>query len=107
VKGKWRIIEMPGYTDDFPDMMEPAYILLDGKGGGRFAFGCVTGSIHVTGTTQNVEFSWDGNNEMDEACGDGWAKLRSDGSLVGQICFHQGDEVDFTAHPWKTSSTAC
>jgi hypothetical protein len=45
VKGKWRIVEMPDYEDDF-DMVEPAYILFDGKGGGEFAFGCVTGSLH-------------------------------------------------------------
>lgn len=107
MKGKWRIIKMPGYTDDFPDMVEPAYILLDGKGGGRFAFGCVTGSIHVTETIKNIEFSWDGSDEMDETAGDGWAKLRPDGSLVGQIRFQYGDEADFTARPWKTSSTAC
>ncbi len=46
VKGRWRIIKMPGYTSDYPDMVEPADILLDGKGGGEFAFGCVTGAIH-------------------------------------------------------------
>jgi hypothetical protein len=44
---------------------------------------------------------------MDEASGDGWAELQPDGSLKGQICFHDGDEADFTARPWKTSSTAC
>src|SRR5438093_13315510 len=41
VKGRWRIVKMPDYEADFPDMMEPAYILFDG-GGGQFAFGCVT-----------------------------------------------------------------
>ena len=45
MKGKWRIFKMPDYTSDFPDMVEPAYILFDGKGGGEFAFGCVTGAI--------------------------------------------------------------
>ena len=24
--GRWRIVAMPDYDDDFPDMMEPAYI---------------------------------------------------------------------------------
>ena len=38
MKGKWRIVRMPDYTSDFPDMVEPAYILFDGKGGGEFAF---------------------------------------------------------------------
>jgi len=39
MKGKWRIIKMPDYTSDFPDMIEPAYILFDGNGGGEFVFG--------------------------------------------------------------------
>ena len=71
------------------------------------AFGCVTGAIHGAGNTNNVEFSWDGNDEMDETCGGGWAQLQPNGSLKGQICFHGGDQADFTAKPWATSSTAC
>ena len=49
MKGKWRIVKMPDYTADYPDMVEPAYIQFDGKGGGEFAFGCVTGAIHGAG----------------------------------------------------------
>ncbi|MEI9988568.1 MAG: hypothetical protein WDM86_00895 [Rhizomicrobium sp.] len=107
LKGKWRITEMPDYEADFLDMMEHAFILFDGNGGGEFAFGCVTGAIQAAGDTDNVEFSWAGNNEMDEACGEGWAELQPNGTLEGQICFHNGDEADFRAKPWKTSSTAC
>lgn len=107
MKGKWRITKMPDYDAGFPDMMEPAYILFDGEGGGEFAFGCVTGAIHGAGDTDNVELSWAGNDEMDEAAGDGWAELQPNGSLNGQICFNNGDEADFIAKPWNTSSTAC
>jgi hypothetical protein len=107
MKGKWRIVEMPDYTPDFPDMVEKAYIQFDGKGGGEFAFGCVTGAIHGADDSDDVEFSWNGNDEMDPASGDGWVELQPDGSIIGQICFDGGDEADFTARPWKTSSTAC
>jgi hypothetical protein len=107
VKGKRRIVKMPDYTSDFPDMVEPAYILLDGKGGGEFTFGCVTGAIHGAGDTNAIEFTWDGNDEMDAANGSEWAELQPDGSLEGQICFHGGYEGDFRARPWRTSSTAC
>jgi len=103
--GKWRITEMPDYDDDFPDTMEPAYILF-GPERGEFAFGCVTGAFAGGGDYDAVEFDWDGNDEMDEACGDGWAELQSDGSLIGAICFHNGDEANFSARRW-TSSTAC
>ena len=41
-----------------------------------------------------VEFSWDGNDEMDPAQGRGWAVLDGD-RLKGMIFFHQGDESEF------------
>lgn len=107
MKGKWRITKLPGYDPDYADMVETAYILFDGKGGGEFAFGCVTAGIYEAGGTEHIEFSWGGSDEMTEVDGDGWAELQPDGSLQGQICVHKGDEIDFIAHPWTTSSTAC
>ena len=109
MKGKWRIVEMADYESDYPDMMEPAYILFDGNGGGEFAFGCVTGAIHGAGDAgaKAVEFRWDGNDEMEEAGGDGWAELQDDGSLEGEICPRNGDDIPFIARRSKTSSTAC
>jgi len=106
ILGKWRIIEMPDYTDDYPGMIEPAYILFGANGSGEFAFGCVTGQIFGGSDTNTLEFSWEGNDEMDEAGGRGWAELQRDGSLKGQICFHGGDEANFVARRWSSSS-AC
>jgi hypothetical protein len=106
LKGKWRIVEMPDYEAEYPDMMEPAYIFFNGQGSGEFAFGCVTGQIWGAGEGDVVEFSWDGNDEMDQANGDGCAELQPDGSLQGEIRFHRGDEATFIAKPWGTSSTA-
>jgi hypothetical protein len=107
VRGKWRIVEMPDYVADYPDMVEPAYILFNGAGGGEFAFGCVTGSLYGAADADAVDFTWHGNDEMDEAFGDGSAELQPDGSLEGEIRFHRGDEIAFTARRWQTSSTAC
>ena len=107
MKGKWRIVKMPDYTSDYPDMVEPAHILFDGRGGGEFVFGCVTGAISAAGDGNAIEFDWEGNDEMDEACGHGWAELQPNGSLEGQICFRGGDDAHFTARPWKTSSPTC
>ena len=106
VQGKWRIIEMPDYDGDYPDTMGPAYILFD-ESGSEFAFGCVTGAIHGNANGNAIEFTWSGNDEMDEASGDGWAELQDDGTLQGQICFQRGDEADFIARPWDNFSTAC
>jgi hypothetical protein len=82
VRGRWRVVETPGY-----DMAVPsAYILFDQDGG---------------------EFEWDGNDEMEEASGHGWAELQDDGSLEGEICLENGDDIPFIARRTKTSSTAC
>jgi len=106
VLGRWRIVEMPDYVEDYPDMVEPAYILFEDHGSGEFAFGCVTGQIWGGGDTDAVEFSWDGNDEMDRVNGSGWAELQPDGSLKGEICFHCGDDANFIARR-EPSSTAC
>jgi len=53
----------------------------------------------------SINFSRTGNDEMDEVSGDGSAELRPDGSLHGEICYHDGDEWSFIARKW-TSSTA-
>lgn len=104
--GRWRIVAMPDYVEDYPDMMEPAYIEFAANGSGEFAFGCVIGQIFGAGDANRLAFSWQGNDEMDEAQGDGWAEIQPDGSIMGQICFQNGDEADFIARKW-TSSTAC
>lgn len=106
IRGKWRISQIPGYESDFADMMGPAYILFS-KSGGEFAFGCVTGAIDGIVDGDSVEFTWSGNDEMDEANGNGWVELQDDGTLEGQICFQGGDEVDFIAHRWDNISIAC
>lgn len=103
--GKWRIVAMPDYEDDYPDMVEPAYILFTPKGG-EFAFGCVTGQIFGgTGPdTNGLDFAWAGNDEMDEASGTGSAVLQADGTLEAEVSFNGGDDIAFTARRWNTST---
>ena len=106
--GKWRITKMPGFDAGYRDIMEPAYILFEGNGSGEFAFGCVTGQISgaTDAKARATDFSWDGNDEMDQASGNGSAELQPNGSIEGEISFHSGDEYEFAAVRW-TSSTAC
>jgi hypothetical protein len=84
--GKWRIMEMSDFEADYPDMVEPAYILFEEKGGGEFAFGCCAGHIWQASSTEaaSIEFSWTGNDEMDEVSGDGSAELQPDGSSMAK-----------------------
>ena len=107
LKGKWRIVEMPDYEADYPDMVEPAYIFLDETTRASSPSAAVPDKSgrELTEAT-SIEFSWDGNDEMDQVNGDGWAELQPDGSLQGEIRFHRGDEYSFVARKW-TISTAC
>jgi hypothetical protein len=57
-----------------------AYILFD-EVGREFAFDYLAGSIHGSCDGEAVQFSWEGNDEMEPTSGDGWAELRDGGSL--------------------------
>ena len=106
--GRWRIIAMPDFDADYPDMVEPAYILFEGRGGGAFVFGCCTGHIAAASSTEAtyIDLSWEGCDEMDQVRGEGYAELQHDGSLHGEIGYHHGDEYTFIARR-ETSSIAC
>lgn len=92
IRGKWRVIKSPGY-----DMATPgSYILFDEEGG-EFALDCLTGSIHGSSDGNAVEFTSDGNDEMDDASGDGWAQLQTNGTLQGEISLQNGDDIPFIA----------
>ena len=75
--GRWRITEMALWDTDFVDMLEPAYITFEAKGGGEFVFGTVHGDLDCHYGPHGVRFTWEGNAEMDPAFGAGSAKLRS------------------------------
>ena len=106
IKGKWRIVEMEIWDKDFLDLMGPARIAIDAKGQGEFSFGCVNGAFSALGVEASLISRWTGNDEMDEASGEISIDLEPDGSLTGEICFDNGDESEFRALPW-TSSTTC
>ena len=102
VPGKWRVVEAPEY-----DMAGPGSYVLFAEDGGEFALDCRTGSIHGRCKGDAVEFTWDGNDEMEPATGHGWAEILNDGSLEGEICLEGGDEIPFIARRSSASSTAC
>ena len=100
LRGRWRIIETPDY-----DMGRPAYIVFQ-ETGGEFALGCLTGAIRGFCQGDTVEFTWEGNDEMEPASGTGWADLQDDGSIEGEVSLNNGDDIAFIARR-PASSTAC
>jgi hypothetical protein len=102
VQGKWRVVETPEY-----DMAGSGSYILFSEDRGEFALDCLTGSIHGRCEGDAVEFTWEGNDEMEATDGHGWAELQDDGSLEGEICLQQGDAIPFIARRATSSSTAC
>lgn len=104
--GHWRIIEMDAWDNDYMDMETEAYLKIEGDGAGEFQFGLVHGWIDGHDTTRDgkpaIEFSWDGNDEMDPASGRGWATLEDENTLAGMIFFHQGEKSSFIAKKKKS-----
>jgi hypothetical protein len=99
-EGRWHIGSMSMCDEDFINAEEQGYFEFKADRQGEFHFGYVHGVMDCRAATRDglsaVEWSWEGNDEMDEASGRGWAVLKGD-ELHGLIAFHQGDESDFVA----------
>lgn len=100
-EGTWRIYEMEMWDEDYINMDVQAYITLNDRGTGEFQFGLVSGyvdgEIVKDNETERFEFTWEGNDEGDEAFGGGWVRLKTAGELEGRIKLHGGDSSMFLA----------
>jgi hypothetical protein len=87
---------MEMWNQDFIDMEVSGHFTFEKDGHDHFQFGLVQGDMGGRLEGSRVEFSWSGNDEMDEASGRGWARIEH-GELIGSILFHRGDESEFRA----------
>jgi hypothetical protein len=98
--GRWRIVSMTEWDKDYIDAEVPGFIEFDAKGAGQFHFGYVQGEMDWRTCTREgepaVEWTWDGNDEMEAAQGRGWAAVKGN-ELHGMIFFHMGDDTGFVA----------
>jgi len=93
---------MEGWTRADLDLVVPAFIEFDSRGGGEFQFCALSGDIDYRVSTEVgrvlIEWSWLGDDDGTEVCGRGWAYREGD-VLVGRIFAHGGDEFPFDALP--------
>ena len=98
--GRWRIVSMSAWDEDYIDEEEEGFFEFDETGSGEFNFRYVHGQMDGRLTARDgepaVEWTWDGNAEMDPAQGRGWAVRKGD-ELHGMIFFHGGDDSEFVA----------
>lgn len=98
--GKWRIDEMEQWDKEFIDLVVPGLITIKKDATGTFQFCAVQGEmdfrIQNFNGIERLLFSWQGNDDCDEAAGMGW--LEVDGKRMnGWLQFHMGDDSSFTA----------
>jgi hypothetical protein len=103
-QGRWRIVSMDCWEQEYVDEEEEGYFEFITPGRGRFHFAYVDGEMAV-------EWSWNGNDEMDPAQGRGWAVIKG-AELHGMIFIHGGDESAFvgkrvTARKRPRTEVAC
>jgi hypothetical protein len=96
LKGRWKIVWMEMWDQDFVDADVPGHVTFGDQGCGDFQFGYVCGSFAWSTEDDHVDSLWQGNDEMDPAHGNIYCEIKK-GELLGTIEFFNGDESDFRA----------
>ena len=101
--GSWHIVSMSGWDDEALTEEVQAFIEFDEEGLGKFQFGYVRGVTDHYRTKKRdrkrvAQFNWHGEGGTDGTPMDGigWVILEG-GELIGTICIHLGDELEFVA----------
>lgn len=99
-RGRWRLVEMEMWDQDFLDLVVEAHITVEDNALGYFQFGAVEGQIDCRFDTDagkpRATFSWRGDDEGDPANGRGWFTLVEDARIEGRFFFHTGDDSSLT-----------
>lgn len=99
--GTWHIYEMSGWDEDYFNMETQAYVQIEGNGSGQFQFGLVIGYldgyIEKLVNKERFAFTWEGQDEIDQASGSGWIELNGNNLAEGMIVLHLGDRSTFKA----------
>jgi hypothetical protein len=85
---------------DYFDMEVEAFIKIEPNGSGEFQFGLVCGQMDgdmPNTENERFEFTWEGNDECDDASGSGWLKLKNENLIEGKIKLHNGDSSKLSA----------
>ncbi len=104
--GTWSIIEMEAWDQEYVNMEVPGHFTFKKNGTGLFQFGLVQGEMDCrvknADRGSRIEFSWEGQDEMDPASGRGWAVIEN-GELRGRTYIHLGDDSAFRARKGRKS----
>ena len=106
--GRWLIVEMDNFDSDFLELDGKACLTFKGECDGEIAFGALKGFLDVRYGARDgsacAEFSWEGHDEDDPACGRGWVVIGTAHRLVGHFYIHNGDDTGFVCERGSSRS---
>jgi hypothetical protein len=106
--GKWSIVEMESWDQEYVNMEGSGHFTFKKDGTGEFQFGLVRGEMDCRVETvdgrERIEFSWEGQIELDPESGRGWAVIENE-ELRGRIFIHLGDDSEFRARPSRKAKS--
>jgi uncharacterized protein YndB with AHSA1/START domain len=98
--GRWLVVEMEEWDQEYVNMEVPGHFTFKKDGTGHFQFGLAQGRMDChwesVDDRERIEFSWEGQDELGPASGRGWALIENE-ELHGRVFFHQGDDSTFRA----------
>lgn len=89
--GVWHIYEMSNWYEDYFNRSVQAFIEIHPHKTGEFQFGLVSGDKNWKLSGNRLTFTWDGQDEMDEASGSAWLQPITADELKGEIQMYYGD----------------
>jgi len=89
------------WDEEYFNMEVQAFFTINRDYSGKFQFGLVSGIIDgekiKEGSSEKLEFTWEGNDECDLAFGSGWLRLKDQITMEGKVKFHGVDSSKFLA----------
>ncbi|MCL2714833.1 MAG: hypothetical protein FWD68_09700 [Alphaproteobacteria bacterium] len=106
--GRWRILEMWSWSDDYLHCAGEAYITFDSCGG-TLSFGGIEGALDVRYGTRDgspcAEFSWEGQDGEDALSGRGWLAIVKGTRGFGHFYIHDADDSAFVCKRRRRSTS--
>lgn len=91
--GRWRIVAADLWNGSYLDLCRPAMLDIRADGRGEIAFGALQASLDLAYGHRDVDFDWEGDDDMHAVRGSGSAELLDDGSLEIEFCYLRGDDA--------------
>jgi hypothetical protein len=95
--GTWDVVSSPDFDDEYLRLDGAPYVTLRQNGRfvkGEYSIGVMCGTINGGAHSDFVDFHFQGNDEMEDAFGEGEATLEGE-SLIFELWHYHGDGYAF------------